>query len=116
MDGTGEEARRDLGLDELRASTLRLASLCAVPAVMGFLVLASGDLAMRERADMWLVVFGVAGTGALVYLLAERESKLAAPAFVGGLLADVILILALYPGTPMIYSLTLVSIAAGIFL
>jgi signal transduction histidine kinase/CheY-like chemotaxis protein len=107
---------RDVGLDELWGSTLRLASLAAIPLIMGFLVLAALELDLRQRADMWLVVIGVGGTGALVHGLARNESKLAAPAFVGGLLANVALILVLYPGTALIYALGLGSVAAGVFL
>src|SRR5258708_1230297 len=105
-----------LGLDELRSSTLRLVALWAGPAVMGFLVLASVKFELRQRADMWLVVIGIAGMGVLVYRLAQTESRLAAPIFVGCLFANIALILVLYPGTQMIYSLALVSLAAGIFL
>lgn len=102
-------------LDELRAGTLTAAAACVVPIIMGFLVLAATDLNIRQRLDMWLVVFGLAASGAVVHRLARDQNRLAAPAFVGALIANILLVLALYPGTLMIYALALVSLAAGIF-
>jgi signal transduction histidine kinase/DNA-binding response OmpR family regulator len=114
--GENQPAVGDLGLDALWASALRLGALAAVPLIVGFLVLAAVELELRQRMDMWLVVLAIAGTGGLVYRLAEQESKLAAPVFVGGLLANVLLVLVLYPGTALIFALGLVSLAAGVFL
>ncbi len=103
-------------LDELRANTLRWVAVFAVPTEIGFLVLAALDLDLRQRPGMWAMVTCIAGTGLLVHHLARRAHPLAAPSFVGGLLATILIVLIVCPGTYMIYALALVSLAAGIFL
>jgi len=101
--------------DELHAETLRMAAACVVPVIMGFLVFAATDLEVRQRFEMWLVVLGLAASGTLVYRLVRDQNRAAAPAFVTGLVANILLVLALFPGTQMIFALALISLAAGIF-
>ena len=107
--------RRGSGLEELQEETLRLMAVGAIPAILGFLVLATLELEVREQPGMWLVVLGIAATALLPSRLARDRVLLAMLAFIAVLVCTVLVTLVVYPGSPMIFSLVLVSMAGATF-
>jgi hypothetical protein len=107
---------RGSGLAELQAQTLRLVALGLIPAVLGWMLLGTLDLEVRRQPGMWVIMLGLAATGWLPYRLAEDRPRMAAVALVAGLLGTVLLGLAFYPGSQMIFALVLVGMVAATFL
>ena len=107
---------RGSGLAELQSETLRLMTLGSVPALLAWLTLASIDLEVRSQPGMWLVALALVPPAASRISLAENWPRAAAVALVGGILGTVLVGLAVYPGSQMLFALVLVGMIAAVFL